>query len=116
MANFKEFIGGVIVGGIFIVVVGTPANEEISLSITKPANTMLPQFSWKRQNGEVVELKDSMEVNEQGVYKGGLDNMWKALMRKRPELGREFGDDIAKQKMRMERLTEVLDEATKRKP
>lgn len=85
------------------------------LFINLKANDMAIQFSWKRQNGEVVELLDEMPRTEDGTIKGGSKNMWLALFKKRPELAREFGHDLAMKSLQMDKVFDQIDQALKGK-
>lgn len=101
------YLGGT--GVMIFLFVNQCANVD-QISVHKPAGTMLPQFSWKRQNGEVVELKDFMDRKADGTIISSKQSWWNALMKTRPELGREFGMDTAIRNLRMDDTVAQMDQ------
>lgn len=99
----KQFIQGVVVGGLFVAVANMPANQEIEFHMEKPANTVLPQFSYKSRSGEVIELRDEME-QEDGVYKRIGEQMRKAILKKRPDLIEEYDKAVEDRKKRIDNM------------
>lgn len=74
------------------------------LFINLKANEMA-QFSWKRRNGEVVELQNDLNVGKDGLVRNPTKAMRKAIRRKYPTLLKEFDEDLA---IREARLSEFL--------
>lgn len=110
-----NFIKVIIMVTIIVLVLDEIDNDHY-LSVHKPKNSAMPQFSWKRRSGEVVELADTMPRNEEGVIQSSRENWFKAILKKRPELSREFGHDQAIQALRMQDTVKQLDAHSKGEP
>jgi hypothetical protein len=102
-----------IVGVGYVFIIEADQSNVISVHMEKKENSFLPQFSWRRRNGEVVELLDTMPLSERGVIQGGSNNMYRSLEKVRPELLREFGHDVAIERLRMNDNFAVIDSVTK---
>lgn len=91
-----------------ILFINAVANEDFSLTINKPANTM--QFSFKRQNGEVLLLEEHMPKNDRGNFFDITNNMRKAIAIHYPNALGEFDEALALRKERIEKIDSLIRE------
>lgn len=99
--------------GIMILFINLAANEDMSLTVNKPANSM--QFTFKKKNGDVLLLEEHMPKNERGNFFNIMASMRKAIAIHHPEALDEYDEAVANRKKRIDSLDQIIEQSKRDK-